>query len=161
MKRERGVKELEPRINDLIQQAALAIKLLSEPNRTKAISLLDKKRREYVEQHPIAARLYGREFPNKRGRPKTSATVNAQSLAIYLAVKIGVASKADILRELGRAPSVGTNIKGRYEWLVPRIESGREIFLERTTREQQAAEAKIRAMDSNRFLKFLSTLPSN
>ncbi len=138
-----------------------AKRLLEEPDRTKAIQWLDKKRREYLEVHPIPARLHGREFPKRRGRPKTSATVNAQSLAIYLAVKTGLVSRADILRELGQAPSVGTNAKGRYEWLKRRIQSGEETFSEMTPQEQDNAEAKICAMDSTKFLRLLSTLLSN
>ncbi len=138
-----------------------AKRLLEEPDRTKAIQRLDKKRREYLEVHPIAAKLHGMEFPKKRGRPKTSTTVNAQSLAVYLAVRTGVVSQADILRELGQAPSVGTNAKGRYEWLKRRIQSGEETFSEMTPQEQLNAEAKIRAMNSTKLLRLLSTLPSH
>lgn len=136
-----------------------AKRLLEEPDRTKAIRQLDKKRREYLEAHPIPAKLHGRNVPNKRGRPKTSATVNARSLAIFLAVKTKVASRADILRVLDRAPLVGTNAKGQYEWLNRRIQSGRETFSEMTQRKQLNAETKIGAMDSTKFLNFLSQLP--
>lgn len=135
-----------------------AKRVITEPSRTKAIQLLDKKRREYLKHHPIPAKLHGREAPNKRGRPPV---ISGQSLAIFLALDSGAVSRADILRALGRDPSVdGRNVSAQYRWINLRFEAGRETFLSRSPEEQSENRERIRAISAARFLEILPSIPS-
>lgn len=142
---------------EILNNYQLVIQLLTLPSRTEAIRVLDQARRKYVEQHPIAAKLYGREAPNRRGRP---AVISAQSLGIFVALDCGVLSKAQIKEAFGRDYMVGGNNSAHERWINRRFKTGQETFLTMPQQRQIEIRKRFYAMPTDRLRKFLTTLPS-
>jgi hypothetical protein len=148
----------QERVQEVLDHHVVALRLITEPDRKKAIRLLDAERSKYLKCNPIRAVLYGRPLPKDRGRPKQ--TVHAQSLGIFLAVDSGM-PKIEILRSLGRDPGLEGNRSAQYRWIDLRIAAGRQTFLTRTPSEQSSIKAFVQAMQPDQLLKWLQTLTAS